>query len=300
MPVVGFLIGASREGYAPMLASVLQGLNETGFVEGRTVAIEYRFADNQFDRLPELAADLVRRQPAVIFVTGSVTSAIAAKAATATIPIVFAEGADPVRYGLVASLNRPGGNVTGVTFYNTALGPKRIELLREILPRAAVIAVLMNPINPSAASDLEEVGEAGRSIGVKIEIVNANSEHDLAKAFATLAQIHADALMVHIDALFLSHRDQIVALAARYAVPAIYPQREFAAPGGLISYGTNVSELNRQAGMYVGQILKGTKPTDLPVMQPTKFELVINLKTAKTLGLTIPGTVIARADEVIE
>jgi putative ABC transport system substrate-binding protein len=300
MPVVGFLVGASRDGYAPLMASVREGLKETGFAEGRNVAIEYRWADNQYDRLPELAADLVRRQPAVIFVTGGLVSAIAAKAATATIPIVFAQGSDPVDYGLVASLNRPGGNVTGVTFYNTALGPKRIELLRQIVPRAAVIAVLMNPSHPSAGSDSKQLQEAGRTIGVQIEIVHAGSERELDDAFAKIAQLRADALIVHVDALFLSRSDKLVALAARHQVPAIYPQREFAAVGGLISYGTNAPHVYRQPGIYVGRILQGAKPADLPVMQPTKFELLINLKTAKALGLEVPPMLIALADEVIE
>jgi putative ABC transport system substrate-binding protein len=275
-------------------------LSETGFVEGRTVAIEYRWADDQFGRLPELAAELVRRQPAVIFVTGSVTSALAAKEATATIPIVFAQGSDPVQYALVAGLNRPGGNVTGVTFYNAALGPKRMGLLREIVRKAGVIAVLMNPNNPGAEFDSKEVREAGRTIGVKIEIVSAGGERDLEEAFAKIAQLHPDALMVHVDALFLSRRDQLVALAARCAAPAIYPQREFATAGGLMSYGSPATDVYRQAGIYVGRILMGVKPADLPVVQPTKFELVINLKTAKALGLTIPETLLATADEVIQ
>jgi putative ABC transport system substrate-binding protein len=300
MPLVGFLVGASRDGYAQLIPAVRRGLTETGFAEGRNVAIEYRWADNQYDRLPELAADLVRLQPTVLFVTGGVVSALAAKAATATIPIVFAQGSDPVQYGLVASLNRPGGNVTGVTFYNTALGPKRIELLRELVPKAAVIAVLVNPSNPSAALDSTQLQEAGKAIGVQIEFVHAGSERELDDAFAKIPQLRANALMVHVDALFLSRRDKLAMLAAFQQVPAIYPQREFAAAGGLISYGTNSPDVYRQAGIYVGRILKGEKPAELPVMQPTKFELVINLKTAKALGLQIPDRVLALADEVIE
>jgi putative ABC transport system substrate-binding protein len=300
MPVVGFLVGASRDGYAQLMASVRQGLNETDFAEGRNVAFEFRWADNEYDRLPELAADLIRRQPAVIFVTGGVVSAIAAKAATKTIPIVFAQGSDPVQYGLVASLNRPGGNVTGVTFYNTALGPKRIELLRELVPNAGAIAVLVNPDNPSTRSDSEQIQEAGRTIGVRVEIVPVGSERGLDDAFAKIAQLRADALMVHVDALFLARSDKLAALAAHHRLPAIYPQREFAAAGGLISYGPNGPDVYRQAGIYVGRILKGAKPADLPVMQPTKFELVVNLRAAKALGLDVPWFLQQRADEVIE
>jgi putative ABC transport system substrate-binding protein len=300
MPVVGFLVGASRDGYAQLMMSVGQGLNETDFAEGRNVAFEFRWADNEYDRLPELAADLIRRQPAVIFVTGGVVSAIAAQAATKTIPIVFAQGSDPVQYGLVASLNRPGGNVTGVTFYNTALGPKRIELLRELVPKAGVIAVLVNPENPSTGSDSKQIQEAGRTMGVRVEIVPVRSERGLDDAFATIAQLRADALMVHVDALFLARSDKLAALAAEHRVPAIYPQREFAAAGGLISYGANSPDVYRQAGIYLGRILKGAKPADLPVLQPTKFELVVNLKAAKALGLDVPWFLQQRADEVIE
>jgi putative tryptophan/tyrosine transport system substrate-binding protein len=300
MPVVGFLVGASRDGYAQLMASLRQGLNETDFAEGRNVAFEFRWADNEYDRLPELAADLIRRQPAAIFVTGGVVSAIAAKAATKTIPIVFAQGSDPVQYGLVASLNRPGGNVTGVTFYNTALGPKRIELLRELVPNAGAIAVLVNPDNPSTRSDSEQIQEAGRTIGVRVEIVPVRSERGLDDAFAKIAQLRADALMVHVDALFLARRDKLAALAAHHRLPAIYPQREFAAAGGLISYGANSPDVYRQAGIYVGRILKGAKPADLPVLQPTKFELVVNVKAANALGLVVPWFLQQRADEVIE
>jgi putative ABC transport system substrate-binding protein len=299
-PVVGVLVSASAQGYTRVMGPVLEGLKETGYVEGRNVAIESRWADYQYDRLPDLAADLVRHQVAVIFTTGSVVSAIAAKSATRTIPIVFANGSDPVRYGLVASLNRPGGNVTGVTFYNSGLGPKRIELLRELVPKAAVIAVLVNPKNPNAEPDSKEIQEAGRSIGVQIEIVHAASERELEDAFGKVRRLGADALMVHIDALFQAQYKQIVGLAERHAVPAMYASPHYARAGGLICYGTNADEMDRQAGTYVGKILKGTKPADLPVLQPTKFDLIINLKTAKALGLTVPLIMQMTADEVIE
>jgi putative ABC transport system substrate-binding protein len=300
VPVVGFLISASEQEYRRVIGPILEGLKDTGYVEGQNVAIEYRWADYHYDRLPALAADLVSRQVAVIFATGSVVSAIAAKSATGTIPIVFANGSDPVRYGLVASLNRPGGNVTGVTFYNSGLGPKRIELLREMVPKAAVIAVLVNPSNPNADPDSREIAEGGRSIGVRIEIVNAGSERELDDAFARVRELRADALMVHIDALFNARIPEIVALAERYAVPTIYAIPECPRAGGLISYGTSVDDMDRQAGAYIGRILKGTKPADLPVLQPTKFALVINLRTAKALGLTVPLIMQMTADEVIE
>jgi putative ABC transport system substrate-binding protein len=299
-PVVGFLISASARGYSAVMGPILAGLKETGYVEGQNIHIEYRWADYQYDRLPELAADLVRRQVAAIFTTGSVVSALAAKSATSTIPVVFANGSDPVRFGLVASLNRPGGNVTGVTFYNSGLGPKRIELLRELVPKAAVIAVLVNPKNPNAEPDSQEIQEAGRSIGVRIEIVNASSESELDDAFAKVRQLGADALMVHIDALFNARYNQIVALTERYRLPTMHVGPNWPRAGGLISYGTDVDEMDRQAGIYIGKILKGTKPADLPVLQPTKFQLGINLKTAKSLGLTVPLIMQMTADEVIE
>jgi putative tryptophan/tyrosine transport system substrate-binding protein len=300
MPVMGFLASASAEGYAYVLPWVREGLSLTGYVEGRNLAIEYRWADYQFDRLPALAADLVRRPVAVIFATGGVVSAIAAKSATATIPIVFAQGTDPVRYGLVASLNRPGGNVTGMTFYNSALGPKRIGLLREVVPKATVFAVLVNPNNPNAIPDTAEMQEAGRSIGVTIEVVQADNDRDLDDAFAKAVQLRADALIVHIDALFQAHDKQVVALAAKYAIPTMYSTRQFTPLGGLISYGTEPADVYRQAGAYTGRVLRGEKPADLPVLQPTKFELVVNLRTAKALGLKIPESFLLLADEVIE
>jgi putative ABC transport system substrate-binding protein len=300
LPVVGFLVSASAQGYERILGPIREGLKDMGYIEGQSVAIEYRWADYHYDRLPELAIDLVRRQVAVIFTTGSVVSAIAAKSATSTIPIVFANGSDPVRYGLVASLNRPGGNITGVTFYNSGLGPKRIELLREIVPGASVIAVLVNPKNPNAEPDSKEMLEAGRSVGAQVEIVNASTVGELDAAFDKIRQLRAHALMVHIDAVFNAAYKQIIALAERHAMPAIYVGPEWPRAGGLISYGTNVDDMDRQAGMYIGRILKGTKPADLPVLQPTKFELVINLKTAKALGLTVPLIMQMTADEVVE
>ncbi len=300
VPVMGFLARASAEGYAYVLPWVREGLSLTGYVEGRNLAIEYRWADYQFDRLPELAANLVQRPVAVIFATGGVVSAIAAKSATTTIPIVFAQGSDPIRYGLVASLNRPGGNVTGVTFYNSALGPKRIGLLREVVPKATVFAVLVNPNNPNAIPDTAEMQEAGRSIGVTIEVVQADNDRDLDDAFAKAVQLRADALIVHIDALFQARDKQVVALAAKYAIPTMYSTRQFTPLGGLISYGTEPADVYRQAGAYAGRVLRGEKPADLPVLQPTKFELVVNLRTAKALGLKILESFLLLADEVIE
>jgi putative ABC transport system substrate-binding protein len=300
VPVVGFLISATKEGYAKVVGEVHVGLREAGFVENRNLSAEYRFADEQYDRLPALAADLVRRQVAAIFSTGSVISPIAAKAATTTIPVVFAMGSDPVQYGLVASLARPGGNLTGVTFGNSALAPKRLELLREMLPRTVLVAMLVNPNNPNTASDTAEMKEAARTVGVRITIVNAGSERDLDAAFATVSREGADALYVHNDALFQSRRGEIVALAASRKVPSIGLSREFTAAGGLLSYGTSIPEMHRQAGVYIGRILKGEKPTDLPVLQPTKFELIVNLMTAKALGLAIPESFLVRADEVLE
>jgi putative ABC transport system substrate-binding protein len=298
MPVVGFLFSGTQQRTAQ--DGIELGLRDAGFVEGRNLAIEYRYADGQYDRLPALAADLVRRQVAVIFSTGSVISPLVAKAATATIPIVFAMGSDPVKFGLVSSLSRPGGNLTGVTYHNSLLAPKRLQLVREMLPKAAVVAMLVNPSNPNAEPDAAEMQAAARVVGVDVTIVNAHSEHDLDPAFAAIARQQADALIVHIDALFQGRVGQIVALAARYALPTVYAWRGYVVAGGLMSYGTDIGPLQRQAGIYVARILKGEKPADLPVVQPTKFELVINLKTAKVLGLKVSDTLLALADEVIE
>jgi putative ABC transport system substrate-binding protein len=298
LPVIGFLWYGSASEWAPFITSFRQGLKETGFVEGQNLAIEFRWTEGQSDQQPAWAADLVRRQMAAI-VTGTV-GGLAAKAATTTIPIVFVVGADPVKTGLVASFNRPGGNVTGVSFFSNELAAKRLGLLHDLLPQATVIAVLVNPNFPDAADQMRDVQGAARTLGLRIRVLNASTESEIDMAFVTLAQQRADALVLAADPFFTARRRRIVALAARHAIPAMYDLREWTAAGGLISYGTDLADAFRQTGIYTGKILKGTKPADLPVMQSTKFELVINLKTAKELGLEIPPTLLARADEVIE
>jgi putative tryptophan/tyrosine transport system substrate-binding protein len=300
MPVIGFLHSGSPAQYALYVDAFRRGLNETGFSEGRNVAIEYRWAEGQYDRLPQLAADLVHRQVAVIAATGGGLSAAAAKAATTTIPVVFATGDDPVQKDLVASLNRPGGNVTGVFVLTSAVEGKRLGLLREMVPTATLIAVLLNPTKPSVDSQLNDVQATAHSVGQQLHILYASSEHEIDAAFATAAQLPARAMLVGADAVFATWRDHLIALAARYAIPAIFELREFAAAGGLMSYGPSLSDAYRLVGLYTGQILKGAKPADLPVQQSTKFELVINLKTAKVLGINVPPTLLASADEVIE
>jgi putative ABC transport system substrate-binding protein len=298
MPVIGFL-GGSPGPAAPNLAALRQGLSETGYVEGQNVAIEYRWAENHYDQLPALAADLVGRKVDVI-VIGGTPGIQAAKNATSTIPIVFFSGVDPVAMGLVASLARPGGNLTGASLINVELNPKRLELLSELVPQARLIALLVNPNFPSAERVIGEVQEAARAKGLQLSILEASTEGEIDAAFATLVQLQAGALVILADPLFFSRREQLLALASRHAVPAIYQWREFAAAGGLISYGPSLTAAVRQVGIYAGRILKGAKPADLPVQQPTTFELVINLKTAKALGLTIPQSILVRADEVIE
>ena len=298
MPVIGFLGSTSRG--APFVAAFLEGLAETGYVEGQNAAIEYRWAEGRYDRLPALAAELVKRRVDVIVTQGGIPATRAAKSATSTIPIVFAVGTDPVGDGLVASLARPGGNLTGVTFMMTELMPKRLELLSELVPEAGMIALLVNPKNEDAERTMRDVQEAARVKGVQLLILKAGTESEIDAAFAYFVQLHAGALLVGHDPFFFSRREQLVALASRNAVPAIYENRGYVVAGGLISYGTSLAAANRLAGIYVGKILKGAKPADLPVQQPTTFELVVNLKTAKALGLTVPPSILARADEVIE
>jgi len=300
MPVIGFLNARSLRSDSRLVTAFHQGLGETGYVQGQNVAIEYRWAEGYNDRVPALAAELVRRQVAVIVATGGNIVALAAKAVTSTIPIVFTTGGDPVLMGLVTSLNRPGGNITGISALTGLLGAKRLEILHELVPKAAMIGVVMNPTNPNAEAYARELQEAARTRGQQIHILNASTEGEIDIALASLVQLRAGAVLIVTDAFFTGWRDQLVALAARYAIPAIYDENRFAAAGGLITYGTNFADMYRQAGLYAGRILKGEKPADLPVVQPTKFDLVINLNTAKALGLDIPPTLLARADEVIE
>jgi ABC-type uncharacterized transport system substrate-binding protein len=301
MPVIGYLNGASSAQFTHLLDAFHKGLSEIGYAEGRNVAVEYRYADGQYDRLPALAADLVTRRVAVIVATAGTPTIRAAKAATSTIPIVFVIGGDPVVFGIVASLNRPGGNITGVTLLGTAeLAAKRLGLLLELVPAAGAIGVLANPTNPISKPQLTELETAVRSVGRQIHILIASSEGDFETAFTALEQQHIDALIVAADPFFDDRRTQLVALAARHRVPVSYVRREFVAAGGLMSYGPDNPDAFRQAGLYTGRILKGEKPSDLPVLQPTKFELSINMRTAKALGLEIPDKLLALADEVIE
>jgi putative ABC transport system substrate-binding protein len=301
MPVIGFLSSASPDLYAVRLLAFSQGLKEEGYIEGQNVAIEYRWAEGHNDRLPVLAAELVHRQVTVLAAVGGTPSAVAAQAATTTIPIVFGVAVDPVEVGFVASLNRPGGNLTGVTNLNVEVGPKRLELLRELMPTATIIAVLVNPTSPSIAEPFSQALQAAApALGLQLHILHASTEHDFDTVFATLAQRRASALVIGPDNFFYARTKQLAALALRHAVPAIGPSRSFVGAGGLMSYGSNETEYYRLVGIYTGKILKGDKPGDLPVQQSTKVELIINLKTAKALGLTVPLSLLGRADEVIE
>ena len=300
MPVIGFLNAASQQAYSARIAAFRQGLADAGFVEGRNVAIEFRHVDGRYDRLPAMAADLVRRQVAVIAVTGT-SAALAAKAATTTIPIIFSTGADPVESGLVASLARPGGNVTGTTRLNVQIAAKRLQLLHELVPTATTIAVLINPANPALAEPLLRQAEAmAPTLGLKLHVLRASNEREIDEAFSALLSLRAAALMIGSDAFFNSRAAQLGALVLRHKVPTIYQDREFVAAGGLVSYGGNLDDGYRIVGAYAGRILKGEKPADMPVHQSTKIEMFLNLKTAKALGLTIPPLVLAQADEVIE
>jgi ABC-type uncharacterized transport system substrate-binding protein len=299
-PTIGYLSTRSPSEAKYVTDAFTQGLNENGYVEGRNLAIEFRWADLQYDRLPALASDLVRRQVAVIAAVGGSHSGLAAKAVTSTIPIVFVSAGDPVTFGLVTSLNRPGGNVTGISMITVALAPKRLELLHELVPVPAAIAMLVNPTSPYVEAETADVKASARVLGRQLRVLNAGTAQEIDAAFATLVQQRAGGLLVSGDPFFDSERDRLVALAAHYSVPAIYQWREFATIGGLISYGTSILDAYRQAGVYVGKILKGATPADMPVLQPTRFETVVNLKTAKALGVAVPDKLIVAADEVIE
>jgi ABC-type uncharacterized transport system substrate-binding protein len=300
MPVIGYLSGGAPGPFAPFLAAFRHGLSETGYVEGQNLTIEFRWAEGQYDRLPALAADLINRKVDVIAASGGDLAARAAKNATSMIPIVFTSGDDPVVTGLVASLARPGGNLTGVSFLVVELHAKRLELISELVPQARVVALLVNPNSPQTERVVRAMQEAARVKGVQLHILKAATESEIDTAFASLVQLQAGALVQQADPFFVGRREQLAALAARYAVPAIYEGRQFVEAGGLMSYGTSIPEMYRQVGVYTGRILKSEKPVDLPVMQPTKFELVVNLKAAKAIGLTIPESFLLRADGVID
>jgi putative tryptophan/tyrosine transport system substrate-binding protein len=299
VPIIGYLSSRAADTEAHLIAAFRRGLNETGYIEGRNVVVQFRWAQGQYDRLPKLASELVSQQVAVIF-AASLPTAVAAKQANSTIPIVFISGGDPVQHGLVNSLNRPGGNVTGVGVFSTSLGPKRLQVLRELVPTAATIGFLVNPRGPDAEMQVREIEGAGRLMGQRIEVVNASTDSELSWAFEELRRRQAGALLMSADLLFQILREQLVALAANYAIPTMYEWREFVDGGGLVSYSTHRGEAYRQAGVYTGRIARGENPADLPVVQSIKFELVINLKTAKALGLELPPSLLARADEVIE
>lgn len=301
MPIVGFLNGESPERYARFAAAFRQGLGETGYIEGQNVTIVYRWAEGHYDRLPALVTELIERKPAVIAACGGDGSTFAARAATTTIPIVFLMGSDPTKYGVVASYNKPGGNLTGVTLMLNDFMPKRLELLLELLPHVKLVSFMTNPNSPASGTQGDELREAAIAKGLQLAVVaKAGTEAEITEAYANFSQQKIDAVIVDADLFYQSNRDRIVALAARYGLPTMYFSRDFIALGGLMSYGTSVTDIYRQLGIYSGRILRGAKPADLPVLRPTKFELFINLKTAKTLGITVPPTLIARADEVIE
>jgi putative ABC transport system substrate-binding protein len=299
VPVVGFLNAASAWEYAHVAAAFRQGLSEAGYIEGRNVLVEYRWAEGHYERLPALAADLVRRQVTVI-ASGGNAAVLAAKAATSTIPIVFYAGGDPVALGLVASLNRPGGNATGVISLNDELVPKRLELVHGLVPAATIIAALVNPTNPGAESESRALQAAARTLAVQLQVLSARSEHEIEVAFESLAQLRAGALMIASDAFFNARSEQLAALAVRHAIPTVFQDRAFVAGGGLMSYGGGTADTSRLTGVYAGRILKGEKPADLPVQRSTKVELIISMKTAKAPGITVPPSLLARADEVIE
>ena len=299
-PVIGFLHSATANAYAPMTAAFRKSLKEAGYVEGQNVAIEYRWAEGQFDRLPELAADLVRHQVSVIFAGGGLDPSLAAKAATSKIPIVFANGTDPVEAGLIVSLDHPGANITGITFLLNTLGPKEFEVLHELVPNAPLVAALINPKSSTAMSQLKDLQDTARAVDQKILIFQASTDREIDTVFTSLVEHHLDGLVIGADAFFFSRRDQFVGLATSRSIPTVYPWREAVVAGGLASYGASVTDAYRLAGVYVGRILKGEQAANLPVQQSTKTELVINLKTAKVLGVSVPNTLIGRADELIE
>ncbi|HXT04187.1 MAG TPA: ABC transporter substrate-binding protein [Casimicrobiaceae bacterium] len=298
--LIGFLSARSPDESTELVAAFREGLREAGFVEGQNLLIEYRWAEGRYDRLRALAAELVGLRVALLFTAGGPVSVLAAKAATSTIPIVFSGAADPVRLGLVSDLNRPGGNVTGMSLFTLTLVPKSVEMLHELLPTATVAAYLANPSSPSTKVETQEAQATASTLGIQLHVLNARTEGELDKAFASLGNLGARGLVVPADAFFDSHRDRLVALSARYAVPAIYPWRDCVVAGGLMSYGTSLTDSYRRAGIYAGRILKGERPADLPVQQPTKFELAINLKTAKSLGLTVPPSILLRVDEAVQ
>ncbi len=300
LPVIGYLNGTSPDAFPHLVAAFHRGLNEAGYVEHRNVGLDYRWAEGQYDRLPTLAADLVRRQVAVIAATGGDAAILAAKAATSTIPIIFITGSDPVQVGLVSNLGRPDGNLTGIGMWAVLLAPKRLELLRELVPTNSLMGTLINPNNQNAQTQVQELEEAARSLGLRLHVERAGNEREIDTAFQAIVDQRPGALVMGSDTFLTARRDQIVALAARHRLPTIYGRREFVVAGGLLSYDTNLADAYRQIGTYTGRILKGAKPADLPVQQSTKVELIINLKTAKALGITFPLTLLGRADEVIE